>query len=182
MPGSTLCLSSRAIVTLLETLDNLERDFGVTVVNITPANLCMRKGFVEGYIREPVISPVSPALALTSGYPYYRTQGFEEVSIGDAYTASIMSLLELLNPVVFKEVVTKESRKQKLPHLKIAKKILSHKNWQESCAVISIGAFLLDVIKSANYSLEEPGFRAKIRDTLGVLACTKAHGDNQHML
>jgi len=69
--------------------------------SLCPEVLHVRSDWQSAFLSNLELQAASPAMAHTSGWPYFEAVGPIPVSLGDCYLAAVVCLLEFLAPRSF---------------------------------------------------------------------------------
>jgi len=104
-PGSTKLIAARCVSSVLTTLWTLFVRTGIVCTSLSPEVLSVRHGWQSGFLNKLEPKAASPAMASTTGWPYYSYDGPYKVTVGDTYVAAVVTFLELIAPATFNAVV-----------------------------------------------------------------------------
>ena len=109
--GSTKLLASRAIATILETVEQLHCFHHLSVTSLGPNEIRVRRDHFTGYliIIDAVSSGFKPGCVYSEDF--YPKTG-ESVAVGDSFIAGLITWLSFLHPFVYRKEMNQKNNKE----------------------------------------------------------------------
>ena len=180
LPGSTKLLVARSLGSYLETAETLHARFGLVSPSLCPQVVNVRSDWQSAFLSNLELQAASPALAHTSGWPYFSAVGPIPVSLSDCYLAAIVCYLEFLAPRSFLELSKKGTRQSgPMTPQEFGQALLADESWTESNGT-SARSLLRGLLCRGEKPLDSE-WRAEVRRAFAILASTCAHASSAEL-
>ena len=86
-------------MTILASMRRLYDEHNHVILTVCAGNICLRPGFVDGFLFKATPHQAAPCLVTSVDYPFYPRKAFLAVTFDDTIIALLMSMACLIDPV-----------------------------------------------------------------------------------